>query len=556
MRSGSTEDVTGELLTAILDLAGDLDTRSLLERFVAVSTSLTGARFGAINIVDEHGASTTFVQSGVDERTVAALGHPPHATGVLGQIPDTGVLRLDDLTQHPAFGGLPAGHPPMGSFLGAAVRVRGERYGTLYLSQKPGGFVAEDESIVLALAAAAAVAVENAELYAIERRREQWLNAGQQITTMLLEGTDEEEVLAHIATTARQIDGADTCALVLPGRGGELVMEIVTGPDQAQLLGLDLTDDPRVRSAFEDGTGQITASLAAADGVHPLLAQYGPALFAPMRASGQGVGVLVLLRRLGAPAFSPIDLTLSRTFASQAALAFVLAEGRRVQGQTVLHDERTRIARDLHDLAIQQLFAAGLQLEAARADATVPLPPQLDGVLDSVIGHVDSGIRQIRVIVRTLDDPGAAVSLVQRVRAELELAQSALGFPPSLSITLDGEPIDVDGADRDPERAIDELVAPGRANNVVAVVREGLSNVARHARSGSVSVRVAVTSPPPHGAITVEVEDDGVGVPPAPSRASGTRNLQARALQSGGTFVILRPPSGRGALLRWTAPLD
>ncbi|HUX70233.1 MAG TPA: GAF domain-containing protein [Cellulomonadaceae bacterium] len=555
MRSGSTEDATGELLAAILDLAGDLDIRSLLERFVAASTSLTGARYGAINIVDDDGASTTFVQSGVDEGTVAALGHAPHATGVLGQIPDVGVLRLDDLTRHPAFGGLPPGHPPMGSFLGAAVRVRGDRYGTLYLSQKPGGFDPDDESVVLALAAAAAVAVENAELYAIERRREQWLNAGQQITTMLLEGTDEEEVLAHIATAARQIDGADACALVLPGRGGELVMEIVTGPDHTQLLGLDLTDDVRVGSAFEDGTGLIVASLAASDDVPPALARYGPALFAPMRASGQGVGVLVLLRRLGAPVFKPIDLTLSRTFASQAALAFVLAEARRVQGQTVLHDERTRIARDLHDLAIQQLFAAGLQLESVRADPSVPLTPQLDGVLDSVMGHVDSGIRQIRVIVRTLDDPGATVSLAQRIRAEVELAQSSLGFAPSLGITLDGSVIDVDGSDRAPEHAIDELVAPGRANNVVAVVREGFSNVARHARSGSVSVRVAVASLP-HGVITVEVEDDGVGVPPAPARSSGTRNLQTRALQSGGTFAILRPASGRGALLRWTAPLD
>ena len=187
----------------------------------------------------------------------------------------------------------------------------------------------------------------------------------------LLEGTDEEDVLAHIATVARQIDGADACALVLPGRGGDLVMEIVTGPDHARLLGLDLTDDARVRSAFENGAGQLTASLATADDVPPALARYGPALFAPMRASGQGVGVLVLLRRLGAPAFKPIDLALSRTFAAQAALAFVLAEARRVQGQTVLHDERTRIARDLHDLAIEDAHETGQhqQIGAAGGDA-------------------------------------------------------------------------------------------------------------------------------------------------------------------------------------------
>ena len=542
-----------ELLDAILGLAGDLDLHSLLERFVATSVSLTGARFGAINIVDELGASTTFVQTGVDEATAARLGHPPHAHGVLGGIPDEGVLRLEDLTLHPAFGGLPQGHPPMGSFLGAAVRIRGERYGTLYLSEKAGGFDDHDQQVVVALAAGAAVAIQNAQLYAIERRRERWLTAAHAITTMLLEGSDQEDVLEQIATTARLIDGADTAALVLPGPDGRLITEIVSGPGRPALLGVDLSDSMRVRSAFDDGTGHVVASLARAENVHPVLRAYGPALFAPMRTSGRGVGVLVLLRRVGSPPFSDSDLALSLTFASQAALAFIVAEARRGQERAELDDERGRIARDLHDLAIQQLFAAGLILETARTDGKAPLPAGAVSLVEAAQEHVDRGIRQIRVIVRTLDDPSAAIPLAHRLRSEADLARSSLGFSPDVTVTLDGAVVDLD-EDAAVLGALDAVVSSTAANDVVAVVREGLSNVARHAHARSVAVRVAVTSPP-DASLAIEVEDDGVGVPAARTRESGTKNLAVRADASGGAFELRPPPSGRGTLLRWTAPL-
>ncbi|WP_019135122.1 GAF domain-containing sensor histidine kinase [Cellulomonas massiliensis] len=551
---GRPGGATSQLLAAILEMAGDLDLPSLLERFVHASTSLTGARYGAINIVDEDGASLTFVQSGVDEGTVAALGHPPHAWGVLGQIPDHGVLRLEDLTQHPAFRGLPPGHPPMGSFLGAAVRVHGERYGTLYLSEKPGGFDDADEEVTLSLAAAVAVAVENAQLYAQELRRQRWLSAAQRISTMLLEGADAEDVLEAVAQAAADSGEADVAALVLPGNAAsELIVEIVTDGGR-ELLGLDVSDEPRVRRAFDDpDAGLLVVDVSA--NAQPALAGFGPALLAPLHAHGEGLGVLVLLRRAGAEAFTEQDLTLAESFARQAALAFVLAEAQRLRGHEALRGERTRIARDLHDLAIQQLFAAGLQVESLRSDPSEEVSERVARVLDQVVTHVDSGIRQIRVIVRTLDDPGATVPLVQRVVSEVELAQASLGFAPTLDVDLDGAPVDLGDGGRDRQEALDALVAPGRANTVVAVVREGLSNVARHARSRQVSVRVLVTSGP-DGRVVVEVEDDGVGVPAAPTRSSGTRNLAQRAEEVGGSFALLLPPSGRGALLRWAAPLD
>lgn len=542
---------TTDLLRAVLILAADLDLRSLLERFVHASTQLTGARYGAINILDERGTSTTFVQSGVDDGVMAALGHPPHAVGVLGEIPDHGVLLLSDLTRHPAFLGLPAGHPPMHSFLGSAVRVSGETYGYLYLSEKSGGFDDDDEAVVTALAAAAAVAIQNAELYAIERRRESWLTAGQRITTMLLEGADQEEVLTTIAATAREIDGADTAVLILPGVGGELVMEIVDGHARDQLVGLTLAEGSRPVEVFRTGVGDTAPSAVTAR--HPLepMRQFGPALYVPLRSGGQSVGVLLLLRRAGSRPFTASDLALSQTFAAQAALAFVLAEARAAQDVAALHDERARIARDLHDLAIQQLFAAGMQLERARGDE---LPTPVRGLVDGALVNVDSTVRQIRAIVRALDEHGAP-PVVERLRREVSGAEALFGFSPALEISIDGRVVGSAQDEQGDVDRIDRLIGVVRSDHVVAVVREGLTNAARHSRCGAVMVRLTVTGSGPMGAVTVEVEDDGLGLPPERDRASGTKNLAARARENGGSFSLGPPPSGRGALLRWQSPL-
>ena len=548
---------TTDLLRAVLALAADLDLPSLLERFVQASTQLTGARYGAINILDEHGASVTFVQSGVPAPVVARLPHSPHAVGVLGQIPDRGVLRLEDLTQHPAYQGLPAAHPRMGSFLGSAVRVSGETYGYLYLSEKRAGFDDDDEAVVSALAAAAAVAIQNAELYAIERRRESWLTAGQRITTMLLEGADQEEVLTTVATTAREIDGADTAVLVLPGVGGELVMEIVDGHAADELLGLVTPPGSRSAEVYRTGLGDAEPSSVQRE--HPLMSmrQFGPALYVPLRSEGRSVGVLILLRRKGARPFTPSDLALSQTFAAQAALAFVLAEARAAQDVAALHDERARIARDLHDLAIQQLFAAGMQLENARRDAAdAAVPPQVTGMLAGALDNVDSTVRQIRTIVRALDTHDAPPPVVERLRREVANVAPVFGFAPRLEINLDGRGLgDAQHEHGDVER-IDRAVGAARADHVVAVAREGLTNAARHARASSVAVRLAVAGRGAGGTVTVEVEDDGVGLPPVRDRASGTRNLVQRAREAGGTCTLTAAPSGRGTLLRWQSPLD
>ncbi|QTE28644.1 sensor histidine kinase [Pengzhenrongella sicca] len=552
----TTPVASTDLLSAFMALSADLDLPRLLERFVAASTSLTGAQFGAINVLDEHGASVTFVQAGMPAPIVAALANPPHAIGVLGEIPSHGVLRLHDLMEHPAFRGLPAGHPPMHSFLGTAVRVGEEIFGYLYLSEKVGGFDAGDEAVVTALAAAAAIAIQNAQHYEAAMRREQWLRAGQQITTMLLEGADEEDALLQIASTAREIAHADTAALVLPGMGGELVMEIVDGRGREKLLGLTMARMGRSWDAFATGQGALVPSLATArDPQLAPLREFGPALYAPLLSSGHYMGVLVLLRTVGRAPFDASDLDRAQSFAAQAALAFVLAEARRTHDAAALLDERERIARDLHDLAIQQLFATGLQLETVRSRTADGSDPRLTRIVETALDNVDSSVRQIRVIVHALHNPDTATPLVERLQRECALARTGLGFDPALEVVYEGHPIGAGPGDIAAIARMDDVLGADLAGDVAAVAREGLANAARHAHSTTVWVRVSVAGSGRGGTVTIEVEDDGVGLSPERDRHSGTKNLATRAGRHGGTFTLGTPPSGRGTLVHWRAPL-
>lgn len=549
-----TGDALTDLLDAILAVASELELPAVLNRFVQVSAELTGARYGAINVLDDNGTSTTFVYTGVPTAIARMMKHAPHARGVLGQIPVIGALRLTDLTEHPAFQGWPSHHPPMGSFLGASVRVGDHVFGQLYLSEKEGGFTETDEQTVIALAAATGVAVANAQLYAESGRREHWLRAGQEITTMLLEGIDEEDALAHIAATARAVAGADTAALALPGVGGRLMIELADGHDADRLVGVQMPERGRAWTVMTEGRGLLTPSLSASRNVKvEQMRAFGPAMFAPLQTSGRGVGVLILLRRIGSLPFEESDLATAESFASQAALAFVLAEARHAQDIAALLDERERIARDLHDMAIQQLFATGMQLETVRRRAARGVDPsELTSIVEEALDNVDSSVREIRKIVHALRDPDAATGLVERLRREASLARTGLGFAPSLLVQLDGAPLSDDGLDED---RLDERVGTELTDDVVAVVREGLANAARHAHASSVSVRVDVSGQGPLGSVRVDVEDDGLGLPTTRSRRSGTGNLASRARQHGGTFTLGAAPGGRGTLLSWQAPL-
>jgi signal transduction histidine kinase len=545
------------LLSAVVALSRRLDLAEVLNQLVRTAPELTGAGAAAINVLDGRGISERFYTHGASADLQTCLGQFRRARTLMARIPAHEPLILGHVT--PALVGLDQDDVSLvDNFLAVAVQVRHMVFAHVYLVNKPGGFTETDGEVMAALAAAVGVAAENAQLYQASQRRENWLAAGQGITTMLLSGADEDEALGMIASQARQVAGAAAAALILPSVGDKLVVEIADGRGAEALIGTRMPADGRSNTVLTEGIGMIVDSLAGAYTLRvPALRDFGPALYAPMRTLGRGVGVMLLLRNRGAGSFDQADLTTAESFASQAALALVLAEARHAQDLSSMMSERNRIARDLHDLAIQQLFATGMRLESARRDAEAGVAPQglaktLTGALDSI----DSTVREIRAIVSHLQNPDTDEPITERLRREASAARALLGFAPSLVVLLEGHALS-SAPNTAQARAADELVSPSLADDLVAVVREGLSNAGRHAAAASANVTVSLIAPTPRqpGQATVQVEDDGVGLPAAPSRKSGLANLAERAEGRHGTFEATPGPSGRGTRLTWTVPL-
>lgn len=556
-----TSNDSSRLLASALGLSSQLNTTAVLEQLVVDARALTGARYAALGILDSLGNTTDFVFTGIDDKQARFLTHPPHGHGIFSLIPPDKPIRVDELTEHPAFTGFPLHHPKMGSFIGVPVRIHKQVFGRLYLTDKPGGFTEQDGQDLMVLAEAAAVAVENGRLYRESQVRERWLTASQIITTALLEGTDEEEALALITRELREVAQADTALLVLPSIGNTWACEFAEGHDADRLLGTIFPPEGRAVTVLREGKGLLVNSLAAQRVMRvEALRDFGPALYAPLVRQGQGMGVIILLRGPRGREFDSNDLTMAESVASQAALALELAQARHADDVAALAEERSRIGRDLHDLAVQQLFATGMALESTRAQLQASgADDDTIAIFEHAITSVDDSVRQIRSIIHSLREPESAEVLVERLRREASLARTMMGFAPSLIITLDGQVVDDKATDQDSgmslDAQLDARIGNSLAGDMGAVVREGLANVSRHAHASSVQVRVSVTGRPPEGRAVIEVEDDGVGPDPSVDRRSGLRNLAARARLHSGKFSLEHGPDGRGALMRWDVPL-
>lgn len=549
--------VSPSLLTQLLDLAGQLDAERVLAELVVAAAEHTGARYAAIAEVDAYGETTTFAQRGVSEADQKVLGRPPRGHGVLGALPDHGVLLLDDLTQHPDFGGFPPGHPPMHTFLGVPVLAGGIVLGRLYLAEKAGGFTSEDVETVQLLAAAAAVAIDNARLYRQSRDRERWMSVSQEITAALLQGEEEEEVLQLVARRIREVADADSAAIVLPTPEEEWMVEIVDGDVARPLLGEILPPVGPAMETVRGGRGLLIDSIARDySRFVPPARDFERALYAPLLArGGEGeeravIGVLILFRLPGRPAFTEEDLAIAGDFGSQAALALRLAAARHAEDVATLLQERNRIARDLHDLAIQQLFATGMRLEHAKTLLAQDAEgASVRGEIDQAIGGVDEGVRQIRGIVRSLRDRDEQLPVLERLLRETSLARASLGFAPSILLTFDGQQLDKLDTAGEMSAEIDARLGDQLSDDMVAVVREGLSNVARHAQGTSARVTIEIAP----RTVRITVADDGRGPDPTSDRRSGLANLLARAEDYDGTARLTANPAGRGSCLVWEA---
>ncbi|GAA1621602.1 signal transduction histidine kinase [Actinoplanes couchii] len=508
------------LLDAVVGIGTDLDLSSTLQRIVEAACALAGARYGALGVVGPDRRSLSdFVTHGIEPALHAKIGDLPHGRGVLGLlITDPKPVRLPDITQHPNSFGFPPNHPPMHSFLGVPVRTRDQIFGNLYLAEKLGAdeFTDDDEEIVVALAAAAGVAIDNARLYALAQRRQRWLSAAAEITGVLLGTVRRTEALRLIARRAREVADAELVLVLLRESDSDRFrVEVVDGAD-ATLTG-------KVLPAFDaDDEYRLVENLCEA-AEWPAPVPDGPALVAPLKSDPPGV--LIVSR----PA-SVDDAALLSTFAGQAALALERARAQEERELLAVLEDRERIARDLHDVVIQRLFATGMQLQGAMAPG---VPPQVVQRINTAVDDLDATIRDIRRSIFELRAPVGA-TLRTELRDTCDAALDTLGFRPTLETT---GPV---------ESSVPDDIVP----ELMAVLREALSNVSRHARARSVRVSVRVAD----RQVILQVEDDGVGIDPALARG-GVVNMGERAHDLGGGFEIGPRSDGPGTLMTWRVPI-
>jgi signal transduction histidine kinase len=539
----ATRDRVHALLEAVVSIGSDLDLETVLRRIIGAATTLADARYGALGVIGDDGERLAqFITVGVSEEEIEAIGHWPHGLGILGVlIKEPHSLRLADLSAHEASYGFPDEHPAMGSFLGVPIRVRDEVFGNLYLTEKAGGgeFEEEDEVVVTALATAAGVAIENARLYQETRRRESWLEASAEISTALLSGTAPEEVVGLVARRAREICDADLAVVALVDEaGGEFLLTAVEGEHAQSLRGRRVPIDRTAAAVvYHEGTARLLdfteqAEAEAGGGFAAEMAgevPLGPALIVALGHGGSARGVLAVVNAPGRPAFGQATVRLMEPFAAQAAVALELAERRRDAERVVVLEDRDRIAKDLHDTVIQRLFATAMTLMST---VKITQKPDVARRVQRAVDDLDETIRQIRSTIFALQVEPGEETLRSRIHALVDVATESLNFAPS--VRLDG--------------LVDTAVGPELGEQVLAVLREALSNVVRHAHARQVSVSVDVREE-----IIVRVEDDGTGVPEG-GRRSGLRNMADRAEALGGALE-LRDRDGGGTILVWRVPV-
>jgi signal transduction histidine kinase len=533
----ATRDRVYALLDAVVAVGANLDLETVLKQIVEAAITLVRARYGALGVIGDGGLAE-FVPVGLADEQIAGIHHWPEGLGLLGAlISDPRPLRLPDIAGSPNSHGFPAGHPPMRSFLGVPIRVRTEVYGNLYLTEKEGGadFDEEDEALLVALAAAAGVAIDNARLYEEARRQQRWLRASSEVTRRLLSGARSDEVLALITQQTLDMSGADLVALAVPTPDRQqLVIQHAAGAAAEDAIGLVL---PVGRSL----SGQVMLSgepVTVADFGHdervagaarehlPL----GPAILFPLGEPGDVRGVFTVGREPGAMPLPPQAIEMISTFAGQAAIGLELAEHRSDAERLAILQDRDRIARDLHDLVIQRLYATGMSLQGAMPLLT---RPEAAGRVSSAVDALDETIRDIRSAIFSLQARGD--SRPQGLRAQvLEVVDEMsvlLGFPPSLRLV----------------GPLDETVPSEVGEHLLGALREGLSNAARHAHASTVDVTVQADSE-----LALRVHDNGTGMGTS-TRRSGLANLAERAAELDGKLEITS--AGGGTQLDWRVPL-
>ncbi len=545
----SSRDRVRQLLEAVVGIGSGLDLETALTKIVQAAATLVDARYGALGVIGAGQQLARFITVGLSEQEIAAIGPYPEGHGLLGElIRHPAPLRTEELSAHPQSYGFPANHPPMHSFLGAPIRVREEVFGNLYMTEKRDGapFDADDEAVLVALAAAAGVAIDNARLfqdakrlYAEAQRRQEWLEITGELSRGLLSAEDSGDVMTAFVCRVRAFAGADLALIGVPEPdGGGLLVTVADGQGADQLRGTVVgIEDTLLGHVYKSGRSALIVDVSKderAGGERAVPSGFGPAFIAPLGAGGSARGALSLARRAGGEPFDPEVAALTEELAVQAAVVLELAQRRKDTELLSLYADRDRIGRDLHDLAIQRLFATSMALQTAYK---VTEKPAVARRIAQSVADLDETIKVIRSTIfslhaHDLDEP-EAVSVRADVITVCEQAASVLGFPPAVRFS----------------GPVDTVVGEEVGEHLLAVLREALSNAARHAHATSVEVDLTADA----AAVALRVTDDGVGIPDS-GRRSGLSNLRERAVQLGGTFTA-EPGAAGGTVLTWKVPL-
>ncbi|MFY2861335.1 GAF domain-containing protein [Mycobacterium sp. THU-M104] len=537
----SARDQMEQLLRVIVEIGAGLDLDSTLSRIIAAARELTSAPYGALAIRDPDGNLLSFVHEGIDEETAARIGHLPVGKGLLSlSLMDTPALRMDDLTLHPASAGFPEHHPPMRAFLSVPITIRETLFGNLYLTHDDPArsFSESDEVAARALAFAAAVAIDNAQVFERERTAVKWMEASREITTALLSDTEpHRSPLQLIADSARALTGAERAIVLVPvdpdvpaDDVDALVVAAAVGAHDADVIGQQIpVGTSTAGEVFQSGEPLITDSLQYPIQVFADAGQR-PAILMPLRAHDEVLGVIAIARRADQPPFDEGYLDVVSDFATHAAVALVLASARDDARRLTILAERERIAHDLHDHVIQRLFAAGMDLQGTLARArSSEVADRLNRTLDdlqTIIEEIRTTIFQLKSLP---GNNGDFRRRIQRVIADLTENRDIV-----TTVRMHGPMTVVDG----------EL-----ADHAEAVSAEAISNALRHSGASRLTVEVSVGD-----MFVLDVVDNGCGIPAGNRRSSGLANMKYRAEQLGGACEVTNPPEG-GARIHWVAPL-
>lgn len=523
------------LLRANRGVIEQLELPALLRQIVAAAVDLVGAEYGALGVIAPEGGLEQFIHVGLTPERAKRIGELPRGRGLLGAlIDDPRPIVLEHLATDARSAGFPPNHPEMDSFLGVPIRVGNEVFGNLYLTnQSSGRFSNDDAELVVSLAATAGAAINNARLYQATRRRQERTSMAADLVTEILSGRSSDP-LRLVAARMQQLTRAWRVHLLTPTNSPDaFTVARLQGDDAVPAEGerFNVSGSPLEQVAatgrpeLMDGDVRDLRSLT-------VRSSAGGVMCVAVRAGEQLEALLVVEREPGPERFKALDLELASDLARQSALAVQLAGARAQQQRMELFEERARIARDLHDLVIQQIFSAGLGLQALAGALS---DPAQSAQVESTVEQLDSAISQIRTIIFALTVPADSQQPSVRHRLMDVAGEVGVSMKKTASLSFSG-PIDV-------------LVRGSLADDVVAVVREALTNIARHAKAEEVSVFVGAED----GTVLIEVIDNGVGVGPS-TRRSGLANLGQRAAERGGEFEL--ESDDNGTRIRWSVPVS